>query len=79
MTIETLSQHTIIFGLEAKNKILTPHSDSLVISARMNKFIVKRILIGIGSFVNPFILDVFDKLGLDQKKNLSKVSYPLVD
>lgn len=72
MVVESLSQHLITL-----NMISTPHSGPLVISARI-MFMVKRILIDIEIFINLITLDIFDKLGLDQKKNLSKVSYPLV-
>lgn len=79
MVVEALSQHPIIFELETNNKVSTPHSDPLVISVKMNKFMVKRILIDIGNFISLLTLDVFGKLELHQKKNLSRVSYPLLE
>lgn len=60
------------------DKVSTPHFDPLVTSARTNKFIMKRILIDTGSSINLITLEVFEKLRLDKKKNLSRVLYSLV-
>lgn len=78
MAVETLSQSPITFRSELDKKVSTPHSNPLVITTRINKFVVKRILINTGSSVNLIILDVLRKLALDKKKNLSKVLYSLV-
>lgn len=43
----------------------------------MNKFLVKRILEDMRNAVNLITSDVYKKLGL-QKKDLTKVPYPLV-
>lgn len=74
MATEALSRH---FESET-DKVSTPHFDPLVISARTNKFIMKRILIDTGSSINLITLEVFEKLRLDKKKNLSRVLYSLV-
>lgn len=63
---------------EANNKVSSPHSDPLVISTRINRFVVNQILIDIGSSMNLITLEVFNKLGLDKKKDPSWFSYPLV-
>lgn len=63
MAVEALFQHPITFESETDNKISTSHSNPLVISARINKFVVKRILIDTGSSMNLVTLDAFDKLG----------------
>lgn len=49
----------------------------LVISVRLNKYEVKRVLIDIGSSINLLTLYVHNKLGLN-KNTLTKVSYPLI-
>ncbi|KAG8644046.1 hypothetical protein MANES_11G095280v8 [Manihot esculenta] len=77
MATEALSRHPISFESET-DKVSTPHFDPLVTSARTNKFIMKRILIDTGSSINLITLEVFDKLRLDKKKNLSRVLYSLV-
>lgn len=41
MVEEGLSRHPINFKSKADNKVSSPHSDPLVISARMNRFILK--------------------------------------
>lgn len=74
MATEALSRH---FESET-DKVSTPHFDPLVTSARTNKFIMKQILIDTGSSINLITLEIFDKLRLDKKKNLSRVLYSLV-
>lgn len=66
MVVEVLSWHLINFELKIDNKFSIPHSNLLVISARMNRFMVKQILIDTGSFVNLIMLMVFEKLGLEK-------------
>lgn len=58
MVVETLSQNPITFRFETDNKISTPHSDPLVISTKINKFMIKKILIDTRSSVNQITLDV---------------------
>lgn len=77
MAVQGLSRHPINFESEANNKVSSPHSDLLVILAKMNRFVVKQNLIDTGSFENLITLEVFNKLALD-KKDLSQVSYPSV-
>lgn len=78
MTVEALSRHLINFKSEVENKMSSSYSDPLVISTRVNRFVVKRILIEMGSFINLIMLEVFDKMSLDKKKNLSRAFYPLM-
>lgn len=66
MVVEVLSRHLINFELKIDNKVSIPHSNLLVISTRMNRFMVKQILIDTGSFVNLIMLMVFEKLGLEK-------------
>lgn len=53
------------------------HNDPLVVSVRLNKYEIKRMVIDTRSSVNLMIFEVYNKLGLD-KNRLTKVSYPLV-
>lgn len=63
---------------ELTNRVIeTQHNDPLVISVRLNRYNVRRVLEDTGTSVNLLTLEVFNKLGLD-KNNLTKVSYPLV-
>lgn len=78
LTVEALFQQPINFELEVENKVSSLQFDLLVISARMNRFIVKQIFIDTGSSVNLIKLKVFNKLGLDKEKDMSYVLYPLV-
>lgn len=77
MTIEELYLKPITVSSPEDNKVIVPHSDPLIILVRMNKFLMKRILINTECFMNLVTFNVCEKLGLE-KKNLSKVSYPLV-
>lgn len=53
------------------------HNDLLIVSIRLDRYDVKRVLMGTGSSVNLLTLKVYNKLGLN-KNSLTKVSYPLV-
>lgn len=41
MVVEALSRHPINFELKVNSNVSSPHLDPLVISTRMNRFIVK--------------------------------------
>lgn len=62
MAVEALFWHSINFELEADNKVAFPHFNPLVISTRVNRFVIKQILLNTGSFVNLITLEIFDKL-----------------
>ena len=56
---------------------IQPHDDVLVVTARINGFIVKRVMVDLGSGANVMYLDPFKGLGL-KDKDLSKYNMPLV-
>ena len=53
------------------------HDDVLVVTARINGFIVKRVMVDLGSGANVMYLDLFKGLRLKDKA-LSKYNMPLV-
>ena len=56
---------------------IQPHDDVLVVTARINGFIVKRVMIDLRSGADVMYLDPFKGLGL-KDKDLSKYDMPLV-
>ncbi|KAJ9135165.1 hypothetical protein P3X46_032376 [Hevea brasiliensis] len=57
--------------------IRRPHSDPLVINILVNRYMMQRVLVDIGSSVNLITLEVYEKLGL-KREDLTKVIFPLV-
>ena len=53
-----------------------PHDDALVVTARINGFLVKRVMIDQGSRADVMYPDLFKGLGL-RKKDLMKHTSPL--
>ena len=56
---------------------IQPHDDALVVTARINGFIVERVLIDQGSGAEVMYPDLFRELGL-KNEDLSKYDMPLV-
>ncbi|XP_050242493.1 uncharacterized protein LOC126691500 [Quercus robur] len=56
---------------------IQPHDDALVVTARINGFLVKRVMIDQGSGVDVMYPDLFKGLGL-KKEDLVKHTSPLV-
>ena len=56
---------------------IQPHDDALVVTARINGFIVKKVLIDQGSGAKVMYLDLFKGLGL-KNENLTKYDTPLM-
>lgn len=54
-----------------------PHDDALVVTAKINAFMVKRVLVDQGNRVEVMYLDLYKGLGL-KMKNLSKYVTPFV-
>ena len=67
----------IAFNDDDLEGIIQPHDDALVITARMNGFIIKRVLIDQGSDGEVMYPDLFKGLGL-KNKDLSKYDMPLM-
>ena len=67
----------IAFNDDDLEGTIQPHNDALVVTARINGFIVKRVLIDQGSGAKVMFLDLFRGLGL-KKEDLSKYDMPLI-
>ncbi|KAJ9178771.1 hypothetical protein P3X46_010628, partial [Hevea brasiliensis] len=59
------------------HEVKQPHSDLLVVSVQINRYIVRQVLIDTGRSVNLLTKEVLEKLG-HKSKNLAKVMYPLI-
>lgn len=77
IVVKELYQNLITFNSPKDNKVTISYSNPLIISVRIKKFLIKRILIDIGSLGNVVTLDMYEKLGME-KKDLLKVHHPLV-
>ena len=67
----------IAFNDDDLEGTIQPHNDDLVVTARINGFIVKRVLIDQGSGAKVMFPDLFRGLGL-KKEDLSKYDMPLI-
>ena len=67
----------IAFDDEDLEGTIQPHDDALVIAARINGFLVKRVMIDQGSGANIIYLELFKRLGL-KNQDLTKYDSPLV-
>ena len=72
-----LTQEPIVFNADDLEGTIQPHDNALIVTARINGFIVKRVLIDQGSGVEVMYPDLFKGLGL-KNENLSKYDTPLV-
>ena len=71
------TRELIAFNNDDLGGTIQPHDDTLVVTARINGFIVKRVLIDQGSGAEVMYLDLFKGLGL-KNEDLSKYDTPLV-
>ena len=67
----------IAFNDDDLEGTIQPHDDALVVTTRINGFIVKRVLIDQGSGTEVMYLDLYRGLGL-KKDDLSKYDMPLM-
>ena len=67
----------IAFDDEDLKRTIQPHNDALVITARINEFLVKTVVIDQGSGVDVMYLDLFKGLGL-KNQDLAKYDSLLV-
>ncbi|XP_050249159.1 uncharacterized protein LOC126696465 [Quercus robur] len=68
---------TISFGEDDLEGMVQPHDDALVVTARINGFLVKRVMIDQGSGANVMYPDLFEGLGL-KTQDLAKYDTSLV-
>ena len=71
------TREPITFNDDDLKGTILPHDDALVVIARINDFIVKRVLIDQGSGAKVMYLDLFKGLGL-KNEDLSKYDMPLM-
>ena len=71
------TQEPIAFNDDDLEGTIQPHDDALVVTARINDFIVKRVLVDQGSGADVIYPNLFQGLGL-KNKDLSKYDTPLV-
>ena len=72
------TREPIAFNDDDLEGTIQPHDDALVVTAQINGFIVKRVLIDQGSGVEAMYLDLFKGLGL-KNEDLSKYDTPLIE
>ena len=72
-----LTREPIVFNDDDLEGTIQPHDNALMVTARINDFIVKRVLIDQGSVAEVMYPDLFKGLGL-KNENLSKYNTPLV-
>ena len=72
-----IGRELIVFNDDDLEGTIQPHDDALVVTARINDFIVKRVMVDQGSGAEVMYPDLFRGLGL-KKKDLSKYDTPLV-
>ena len=68
---------TLAFNVNDLEGTIQPHDDALVVTARINGFIVKRVLIDQGNGAEVMYPDLFGGLGL-KNEDFSKYDMPLV-
>ena len=71
------TQESIAFNDDDLEGITYPYDYALIVTAQINGFIVKRVLVDQGSGAKVMYLDLFEGLGL-KKEDLSKHDTPLV-
>ncbi|XP_030931185.1 uncharacterized protein LOC115957091 [Quercus lobata] len=71
------TREPIAFNNDDLEGTIQPHDDVLVVTTRINGFIVKRVLIDQGSGAEVMYLDLYRGLGL-KKEDLSKYDTPLM-
>ena len=71
------TREPIAFNDDDLEGTIQPHDDALVVTARINDFIVKRVLVDQGSGADVIYPDLFKGLGL-KNKDLLKYDTPLV-
>ena len=71
------TQEPIAFNDDDLEGTIQPHDDALVVTARINGFIVKKVLIDQGSGAKVMYLDLFKGLSL-KNENLTKYDTPLM-
>ena len=71
------TQKPIVFNDDDLEGTIQPHNDPLVVTIRINSFIVKRVLIDQGSGIEVMYPNLYRGLGL-KKENLSKYDTPLM-
>ena len=59
-----VGQLAISFDKEDLKGTIQPHDDALVVTARINDFLVKRVMIDQGSGADVMYPDLFERLGL---------------
>lgn len=72
-----IGQESIVFNDNDLEGTIQPHDDALVVTARINGFIVKRVMVDQGSGADVMYPDLFRGLRL-KKEDLSKYDMPLV-
>ena len=72
-----LNRGPIEFGDEDLEETTQLHDDTLVVTARIGSFVVKRVLVDQGSGAEVMYPDLYKQLGL-KTENLTKYDTPLV-
>jgi len=72
------TQESIAFNDDDLEGIIQPHNDDLVVTALINGFIVKKVLIDQGSGAEVMYPDLFSGLGL-KNEDLSKYDTPMIE
>ena len=70
-------REALAFGEDDLKGTIQPHDDALVVAARINGFLVKRVMIDQGSGTDVMYPDLFKGLGL-KNQDLMKYNTPLV-
>ena len=73
----TYTHESIAFNNDDLEGTNQPHDDALVVTARINGFIVKKVLVNQGSGAEIMYLNLFKRLGL-KNEDLSNYDTPLV-
>ena len=71
------SWEPLVFDDDNLEGTIQPHGDTLVVTARIRGFLLKRVMIDQGSGADVMYLDLFKGLGL-KNEDLSKYDEPLV-
>ena len=70
-----ISREPITFNDDHLEGTIQPHDDALVVTARINGFIVKKVMVDQGSGVDVMYLNLFRRLEL-KKEDLSNTIHP---